>query len=95
MKIFIGKDKNIIDLMRKAGYRPLGQMGDELSFVREINTFKYPRFHVYIKERKDGFGISIHLDQKKPVYQRAHNAEYRGELVEKELMRLKTFYENH
>jgi hypothetical protein len=94
MKIFVEKEKNIRNFMRKAGYKLLGQKDEELSFVRELGTFRYPRFHVYIKEKKDSFEINLHLDQKKPVYQRAHNAEYQGELVEKELARLKTFYEN-
>ncbi len=95
--------------MREAGYSPKARpfkdhrpvktefREGEHSFVRPLQGLDYPRFHIYLQENREKGEVflSIHLDQKKPVYQRAHNAEYQGELVEKELTRLKTFYENN
>lgn len=65
----------------------------------------YPRFHAYVKvddalprtELGSGAGVSretqinLHLDQKKPIYRgtTAHSGEYDGELVEREVERIK------
>lgn len=83
-------DKNVLDLMRSAGYHP--HNGD--SFVREIGSLKYPRFHIYLKEAGDNLVFNLHLDQKRPVYKgtRAHSGEYEGEIVEKELQRIKNVF---
>ena len=83
---------NLTALMRRAGYYPKeGQ-----SYVREIGTLKYPRFHIYLEPSKDNVIINLHLDQKKPSYKgaKAHNAEYEGEVVEKEAQRLKEIFQN-
>ena len=94
--IFRIKDKNetVIGLTRKIGYRPLGVNGNnEYSIVKELNNSGYPRFHIYIIKDDDGdFRINLHLDRKRTSYKSkgvfAHNADYQGELVEKEANRI-------
>jgi hypothetical protein len=85
--------ENIVSISRKIGYKPLGvNVQEEYSIVRPINVGNYPRFHIYVKEGKEGELIfNLHLDQKKPSYgiSHAHNAEYDGELVEGEAERIK------
>jgi hypothetical protein len=57
----------------------------------------YPRFHAYVKELgrsasgETGFSFSLHLDQKKPIYEgtHAHNGEYDSPVVMDEADRIK------
>ena len=79
--------------LRRAGYslhrdRHAGQD----SFTRRLGSNFYPRFHVYIAHMGENTVINLHLDQKRPRYQgaNAHNAEYDGEVVEREIIRLKS-----
>lgn len=65
------------------------------SFSRRLSADFYPRFHLYLESKIDnGDEITIfnlHLDQKKSSQSETrHSAEYEGELVEEELVRLKT-----
>jgi len=98
MKIAIENflNRNIVIAMRRAGYLMLGdyEEGGELSFVKKINIHNYPRFHVYLKINSDDktLIINLHLDQKKPTYQKArdHGADYEGVRVEQEIERLKS-----
>lgn len=84
--------------LRKAGYSYIPERVDsERSFVRRLSRDFYPRFHIYYKlgknkEGRDMVMFNLHLDQKKPGYVgfNRHNAEYDGELVEREIARLKT-----
>lgn len=82
---------NILSSARKSGYFPKRGPEKETSFVRQLLGRDYPRFHLYIKEGKDGFVFNLHLDQKKPSYEgsHAHSGEYEGDLVEKEAKRIK------
>lgn len=83
--------------LRSAGYVYLPSKGREKeSFARRLGSEFYPRFHLYVDEEKNKEGkdiviLNLHLDQKKPGYQgyNRHNAEYDGEVVEREAMRLK------
>jgi len=101
MKILVNKKQlgeNPEIWLRRAGYAMLPEMeGGQISFARRMTRDFYPRFHVYFSETVDTSGQSIvvfnlHLDQKKPGYagQNRHNAEYEGEVVEREAGRLKT-----
>jgi len=82
--------------LRSAGYTFLPEREDgQASFARRFSRDFYPRFHVYFTEQKDAAGneqitFNLHLDQKKPGYAgyARHNAEYDGELVEREIARL-------
>jgi hypothetical protein len=85
--------------LRHAGYAFIPEREDgELSFARRLTRDFYPRFHVYFKVEKDPKDkekiiFNLHLDQKRPGYQgfNRHNAEYDGEVVEREIERLKSF----
>ena len=84
--------------LRRAGYAFIPEREDgERSFARRLTRDFYPRFHIYFKEGKDAAGqelvtFNLHLDQKRPGYAgyNRHNAEYDGEVVEREIERLKS-----
>lgn len=77
---------NIYNLMRRLGYKMQYQRGDQISFVRPLDSSGYPRFHIYFKEDI----ITLHLDQKRPLYRGspAHSGEYEGEIITKEAERI-------
>lgn len=84
--------------LRRAGYAFIPEREDgQPSFARRLSRDFYPRFHVYFVEAPDGKGgalvtFSLHLDQKRPGYEgyHRHNAEYDGEVVEREMARLES-----
>ncbi len=82
--------------LREAGYSfiPEKENGQD-SFARRLTRDFYPRFHIYFTESISQGGeavinFNLHLDQKRPGYagQARHNAEYDGEVVEREAERL-------
>jgi hypothetical protein len=85
--------------LRRAGYglipdREAGQP----SFARRLTRDFYPRFHIYFtvaagKSGEEMITFNLHLDQKRPGYAgyNRHNAEYDGEVVEREMKRLENF----
>ncbi len=76
----------------RCGYGKLAnRQTGETSFLRRLHGDMYPRFHVYINEKSDRWVFSLHLDQKRPVYEgvSAHAGEYDGTVVEKEALRIK------
>lgn len=81
--ITISSDK----LIKRCGYAELKRRIGEISYVRRLRGYQFPRFHIYIE---NGY-LNLHLDQKAPVYQNvsAHSGEYDGEVVEKEAERIK------
>ena len=85
--------ENLYSLMREVGYRFQGEdkAKSELIFIRPLEGDDYPRFHLYIKTEGENFIFNLHLDQKRPIYKGvpAHAAEYDGEVVEKEIERIK------
>lgn len=93
-------NENIPDLLRGLGYRfsGLDQQRREQVFYRPLGQNAYPRFHLYLKEdQKENLFFSIHLDQKRPIYQgvSAHSGEYEGELVEEEIKRINSLFERY
>jgi len=88
--------ENIYNLMRKAGYHFLrrDEQKGELSFARPPKG--YPRFHLFVKDETENLIFSLHLDQKKPIYEGApaHAGEYDGAVVEKEAERIKQILGN-
>ena len=77
---------------RRAGYAyKQNRYTGQDSFTRRLGRNYYPRFHVYLAHMGTNVVIDLHLDQKKPSYagSRAHSGEYGGELVEREMERLK------
>ena len=84
--------------LRRAGYAFIPEREDgQASFARRFTRDFYPRFHIYFIEQKDNQGnefviFNLHLDQKRPGYAgyNRHNAEYEGEIVEREIERLRS-----
>lgn len=76
MKISIKKTdlrENITAFMRKCGYVPFHK-----SYIRQLGSAFYPRFHIYIDQQQENYILNLHLDQKKPTYGNttAHSGEY-------------------
>lgn len=88
--------------LRRAGYAYIPEREDgQKSFARRLTRDFYPRFHLYFSEQKSPSGeelviFNLHLDQKRPGYAgfNRHNAEYDGEVVEREAARLKSLLAN-
>lgn len=82
--------------LKRAGYAMINdRLTGQLSFSRRLTADFYPRFHIYVNEKKTVSGqeivvLNLHLDQKRPGYegQTRHNAEYEGEVVREEAKRL-------
>ena len=95
MKLVVDKSKlseQPEQFLRRAGYGFIvDRRSGQESFVRRMSRDHYPRLHMYVKEFGDKIEFNLHLDQKKASYPgaHAHNAEYDGEVVEGEIMRLK------
>ena len=74
--------------MHQAGYAAFNDPNTGLtSYTKRLGRDYYPRFHLYFEIDKDNRQVlNLHLDQKKPSYagSSAHNAEYDGELVQRE-----------
>lgn len=97
MKFTFKKPKNnIIDLIRSAGYSYRGTNNSDMSFIKRVGLDEYPHYHIYGKEENDNIIINLHFDQKKPSYEgaSAHSGEYNGELVEKEMERVRKVIES-
>lgn len=77
--------------MNRLGYHQLADPhSHEISYVRRLSGWHYPRFHLYVSERHGGYVFNLHLDQKKPSYQgtHMHAGQYDGEQIEEEIKRL-------
>lgn len=83
---------NLLGALRHAGYFPFRdpKSGEE-SFVCRLGPDFYPRFHLYAKEQSNTITLSLHLDQKQTSYggSHMHNGEYEGEVVEREMERIR------
>ncbi len=89
MKFSIEKKYNTANMMRKIGYH--FKRGPNSSFYRPLDRNDFPRFHIYLKENENNIIFNLHLDQKRPVYNKttAHSGEYDSDIVEKEAQRIK------
>lgn len=67
-----------------------------MMFIKRVGVAEYPHFHLYLQEEGENVILNLHLDQKKPSYEGAsrHSGEYEGELVEKEMERIKNIISN-
>jgi hypothetical protein len=87
--------ENTLTLMRRSGYTFQRNENLEQSWVRELGTSGYPRFHAYTRIEKVTLLVNIHLDHKKHTYgetTRHHgDYEYAGPLKE-EVDRLLTLW---
>ena len=85
------KGGNVVSVGREIGYIFQKEVAkDKVSLVRPFGRGGYPRFHLYVVIGQE-LSFDLHLDQKKPVYNTAHDhaAEYDGRLVEEEMNRIK------
>lgn len=86
---------NLADKMRSAGYHHDGQdpKTGESRFYRSLSSGLYPRFHIYgiLNKASKTLSLSLHLDQKAPVYQgsTAHGGDYEGPVLEREAEKLR------
>ena len=98
MKIVLQNLKdNVRTLIRRAGYSEhYDNRSRQTSYARRLGTGIFPKFHVYLSEQSGGVEVSIHIDQKQPSYGvgHMHSGDYDGPLIEKELNRIKTSFEN-
>ncbi|MEA3453009.1 MAG: hypothetical protein U9Q96_01575 [Patescibacteria group bacterium] len=97
MKFIINNsDENLLSLVRKIGYRVNPSDRGGFNCIKSIGNMGYPRFHIFISEDKDKFIFNLHLDQKKPSYSgsSAHAGEYDGEIIEREVERIKKVLES-
>ena len=87
---------NLPDSFRSLGYRYDGPdlKTKELRFYKSVSGGLFPRFHVYCvwDQKNKKVSVSLHLDQKAPVYEgaTAHGGDYEGPVIEKEGQRIKT-----
>ena len=82
---------SISEAARQTGYSIIDTKDNgEYNLVRRLAGANYPRFHAYVKQQGSDFIFSLHLDQKKPIYQgtHTHNGEYFGPVVEGEADRI-------
>jgi len=93
--------ETILNISRKIGYRLQGDPeNNQYSIVRGLTGYHYPRFHIYIKKDEENKRLlfNLHLDQKAASYEKsgahAHSGEYDGEVVEKEVKRVKNILQN-
>lgn len=91
MKFTLQTRENILGLQRRIGYTFLDEHDGEYNFVRRVRDNFYPRFHLHVKEVGGALVCTLHLDQKKPSYQgsAAHGGEYEGDIVVREIERIK------
>jgi len=86
-------------VMRKLGYfENYDRHTGKISYIRRLSRQNfYPRYHVYIDEKSGNNRIiNLHIDQKKPSYggSHAHSAEYEGDVVSREVDRMRGVLEN-
>jgi len=82
MRLILDKIKDsVVNVLRRLGYSFQHRVDEtgEMSFIKLMGGWNYPRFHIYAKQ--PGFGkveINLHIDQKKASYEgtSAHSGEY-------------------
>lgn len=91
MEFFIkNSNKHISDIARQIGYLIIDAKDREYNLVRKLTGNTFPRFHAYVTKINQNYRVSLHLDQKAPLYKgsHAHNGEYFGPVVEEEAERI-------
>ncbi|MEK9158839.1 MAG: hypothetical protein AAB673_02460 [Patescibacteria group bacterium] len=93
MKFFISNPTDTPrNLLRRCGYAEFNDPNTgHISYVRRLSSNFYPRYHVYATKEETQVIIDLHVDQKQPSYKGSHMhaGEYDGELVEREVERIK------
>jgi hypothetical protein len=96
MQILVTKTKitDPVQFIRRCGYGLIFDRRRGMqSFVHRLSRDLYPRFHVYIEDRGESWLFNLHLDQRAAMYEgvKAHSGEYDGEVVEREVERIKNY----
>jgi hypothetical protein len=99
MKVVYDKTvmQNPLAVLRKAGYSPtVDPVTKQESYMLRTSGELYPRFHLYVEDRGSEVTFSLHFDQKKPSYgtDHAHNGEYEGPMITKEMRRIDSWVTN-
>ena len=96
MKISLAKNRlsySLIETLKKCGYFIIqSRQTNTVSYVRRLSKIQhYPRFHLYVDVKQNGYIFNLHLDQKSASYpgQKAHSGEYDEPLVQEEAERIK------
>ena len=80
------------NFLRRLGYALYQNREGEISYVRRLYGYDYPRFHIYVNREEPGtlIELTLHLDEKKPSYEgfTAHSGQYDGPVVEEERKRI-------
>ena len=85
-----------LSFMRECSYACDNHAGNgELSCMRRLAGYDYPRFHAYVHIENTSLVVNLHLDQKKPSYgtAHAHSGDYDGNEVTEEAKRIMMVYE--
>jgi len=92
MKLTILKrGQNALICLRRLSYAPYKNRQGGASFIRRLQGYEFPRFHLYVNKENDGeLHCSIHLDQTAPIYNKgsAHRGDYNSFVVKDEVKRL-------
>ena len=89
--------QNLRVFLQRCGYAEHNDPNTgQTSYTKRLTRDFYPRLHLYINERDGKNILNLHLDQKKPSYagSSAHNAEYSGEMIEREVRRIQGLIKN-
>ncbi len=81
-------------MLSRLGYHDhIERKSRQLSYIHRLKSLQYPRFHVYLEMLDQDVRLNIHLDEKMASYegQTRHSGDYDGELVRKEVERIKQF----
>ena len=86
--------KGLNDVYNMTSTKPINH--PELNTYKRIQNREFPRFHIYLKTKKDSLEFSIHLDQKSTCYEghTAHSGDYNGSLLEEEKNRINNQVKN-
>ncbi len=95
MKLIIQKENledNIDHFLSRNGYLYIFDRHRNVgSFSQPLTKNHYPRLHLYVDGNERNVILNLHLDQKQVSYKGSHmhSAEYDGEVVMAEMLRLK------
>ncbi|MBI4407053.1 MAG: hypothetical protein HY565_00955 [Candidatus Kerfeldbacteria bacterium] len=87
------KPINVMNFLRQVGYHPIHDYQDSKdSWVRNLGSGHYPRFHLYTKGDNRTTTFSLHIDQKQHTMEvpgvKRHAGEYDSAVVQQEGNRL-------
>ncbi|MFC1721289.1 hypothetical protein ACFL0Z_00045 [Patescibacteria group bacterium] len=84
---------SVRDFMRKLNYQEhRDRHSKSVSYIRRAKpggSF-YPRYHVHVQNTPEGMFIDLHYDWRRPMHvKEARSADNRGDVIDKEVERMK------